>query len=191
MLSYTGLAWLGSAGLASARLYYTAPYRFSVSMFRAPVLFNTHSLGLGLARVGKIAWAWAWFGLRLYYAAPYRIFGIDVSRTCPHVHTLAWLRLGLSPSDRFDKLNLMMIGLGWIIYLQLLIIIFVVGSYGYKPAFPLPDSPKASGTRIASLLLLLSLFVWLLSCLSAFDSFGFEFRVFLLFTCVLGCVDST
>ena len=53
-------AWLG---LASARLYYTAPYRFLVSMFRAPVLFNTHLLGLG----------WAW--------------------------------VGLSPDDKFDKLN--------------------------------------------------------------------------------------
>ena len=45
---------LGSAktGLASARLYYTAPYRFSVSMFRAPVLSYT-GLGLGLG----LAWA--------------------------------------------------------------------------------------------------------------------------------------
>ena len=54
-----GLAWLGLAnsfghrlaGLASARLYYTAPYRFSVSMFHAPVLIVHTCL------------VWAWLGL--------------------------------------------------------------------------------------------------------------------------------
>ena len=44
------VAWLG---LASVRLYYTAPYRFLVSMFRAPVLLS------------YTGFAWAWLGLSL------------------------------------------------------------------------------------------------------------------------------
>ena len=42
----TRLTWLG---LASARLYYTAPDRFSVSMFRAPVLLKHTLAWLGLS----------------------------------------------------------------------------------------------------------------------------------------------
>ena len=41
------VAWLG---LASVRLYYTAPYRFLVSMFRVPVLVHWLGLGLGWVR---------------------------------------------------------------------------------------------------------------------------------------------
>ena len=116
-------AWLG---LASARLYYTAPYRFLVSMFHAPVLFNTHLLGLGWAWVGlspddkfdKLnsgrgsAWlGLARLGLRLYCTAPYRFL---VSMFCAPV-LIHWLGLGLgqlSPTDKFDKLKSMV---GWII----------------------------------------------------------------------------
>ena len=48
------LAWLGWFPV-SARLYYTAPYRFLVSMFRAPVLLYTGDTGVGLG--------WAWVNL--------------------------------------------------------------------------------------------------------------------------------
>ena len=60
MLSYTGLAWqiclvVAWLGLASVRLYYTAPYRFSVSMFRAPVL-STHTRLAWLGSVRQTGW---------------------------------------------------------------------------------------------------------------------------------------
>ena len=64
------LAWLSFAWFsASARLYYTAPDRFSVSMFRAPVL--VHLLGL------------AW--LQYKYASP----GLyDIKPNSMHHHTI-------------------------------------------------------------------------------------------------------
>ena len=60
-------------------------------------------------------------------------------------------------------------------------------------AFPVPESPKASG-RVRSPPRPLSLsFVWLKAVFRRPTASvgGFEFRVFLLFTCVLVCVDST
>ena len=161
-------AWLG---LASARLYYTAPYRFSISMFRAPVLIP-HSLGLGLAccvcgqqipydvplpsntSSGIHAVTQAWLGsarfvklasenslglvasARLYYTAPYR-FSVSMFRAPVLIHWLGlgWAWVKLSPSDKFDKLNLVLIGLDWII------IIFAL--FLFNACLPIPGSPKA------------------------------------------------
>ena len=107
--------WLGR-GLASASLYYTAPYRFLVSMFCAPVLI--HWLGLGLG----------WACLFPINSATY----------------------------------LVLIGLSWTIILL------------FNNCLPHTREPKGfliQGWPLSSFNSLLSLFVWSLSCLSAFDSF--------------------
>ena len=117
---------------------------------------------LGLAR--QIAWA-------LLGSTRFETLLHGTVRTCPH--TLACLRLGLSPFDKFDKLNLMMIGLGWIIYLNQLLYYFCGWVLRLlKSAFPLPESPKAFRYKggLSSLPPLLCLVVIELS--SAFDSFG-------------------
>ena len=58
------LAWLGSVRF-DLRLYYTAPYQFSVSMFRAPVL-SVHTR-LAWAWLGSANWlGWARFGLNIH-----------------------------------------------------------------------------------------------------------------------------
>ena len=147
-----------------------------------------------MTRLGKIAWAWlgranrlgtAWacwlvcFGLVWGFITRHRTnFWYRCLVYLSSCTGLAWAGLR-SPTHKFGKLKSGVIALGWIIIIFALFLFNTCLPRTYRRA------QRLSITRMVSLLfLLLSLFVWLLSCLLAFDSFGFEFRVFLLFTCM-------
>ena len=131
-------------------------------------------------KFGKLNLDEAWLGLARLEAllrGTLPIFGINVSRTCPRIGLAwAWAWAGLSPADKFDgKLNLVDSAAQLDNY-------YFYSITDCLPGTEEPEGFPVQGWPLSSSSSSLSLFVWLVSCLSAFDSFGFCFCLFSSFT---------